>query len=128
VDARAARLLVGLALLLGVLADLLFDRSLLGLNVPIAVATLLGVLTWLGRRRGRPDVADIWLPVDAMASSLVVAVRTDGVVVLLDVTLSAAALGAWSCAAAGVPVTRRAAAAVVELGIRAAMSLASRAA
>jgi hypothetical protein len=128
VDARAARLLVGLALLLGVLADLLFDRSLLGLNVPIAVATLLGVLTWLGRRRGRPDVADLWLPVVAMASSLVVAVRTDGVVVLLDVALAATALGAWSYAAAGVPVTRRAAAAVVELGIWASISLVSGAA
>ena len=127
-DARAARLLVGLALLLGVLADLLFDRSLLGLNVPIAVATLLGVLTWLGRRRGRPDVADLWLPVVAMASSLVVAVRTDGLIVLLDVALAAAALGAWSYAATGVPVTRRAAAAVVELGIWASMSLVSGAA
>ena len=92
-DARAARLLIGLALLLGVLADLLFDRSLLGLNVPIAVATLLGVLTWLGRRRGRPDVADLWLPVVAMASSLVVAVRTDGVVVLLDVARVPGAVG-----------------------------------
>jgi hypothetical protein len=127
-DALAARLLVGLALLLGVLADLLFDRSLLGLNVPIAVATLLGVLTWLGRRRGRPDVADLWLPVVAMASSLVVAVRTDSVVVLFDVALAAAALGAWSYAAAGVPVTRRATAAVVELGIWASMSLVSGAA
>jgi hypothetical protein len=128
VDARAARRLAGLALLFGVMADLLFDRSLLGLNVPIAVATLLVVLTWLGRRWGRPDVADLWLPIVAMASALVVAVRTDGVVVLLNVGLAAAALGAWSYAAAGVPVTRRAAAAVVELGIWASISLVSGAA
>jgi hypothetical protein len=128
VDARAARLLVGLAVLSGVLADLLFDRSLLGVNVPIAVAGLLAVLTWLGRRRGRPDVADLWLPFVAIASATVVAFRTDGVVVGLNVVLALAAIGAWSYAAAGVPVTRRAAAAVVELGIWATSSLVSGAA
>jgi hypothetical protein len=123
VDARAARSLVGLAFLSGIVADLLFDRSLLGVSVPIAVAGLLAVLTWLGLRRGRPDVADLWLPFVAMASAAIVAVRTDGAIVGLNLGLAAAAVGAWAWAASGVPVTRRALAAVVELGLWATMSL-----
>jgi hypothetical protein len=123
VDARAARLLVGLALVFGLLADVLFDRSLLGVNVPIGVGVLLAVLTWLGRDRGRPDVADLWLPFVAMASAGIIAVRTDPVVVGLNLVLAAAAVGAWSYAASGVPVTRRAAALVVELGLWATIAL-----
>ena len=122
-DARAARSLVGLAFLSGLVADLLFDRSLLGVNVPIAVAGLLAVLTWTGRGSGRPDVADLWLPLVALASAGIVAVRTDGVIVGLNLGLAAAAVGAWAWAASGVPVTRRAVAAVVELGLWATMSL-----
>ena len=122
-DARAARLLVGLALLLGLLADLLFDRSLLGINVPLGAGGLLAAMTWLGRGRGRPDRADLWLPFVAMASAIVVAVRSDATLVGLNLGLATAALGAWSYAASGVPVTRRAAAAVVELGLWATVAL-----
>ncbi|TAJ99606.1 MAG: DUF4173 domain-containing protein [Chloroflexota bacterium] len=122
-DRHLPRTVIALALLLGVLTDLLFDRSLLGLNVPIGVAALLGTLTWLGRRRGRPDPADLWLPAVAMLAALVVAARTDGVIVGLNLLLAAAAVAAWSYAAAGVAVTRRAVTAVVELGIWASMAI-----
>ena len=123
--ASAARILLVACLGLGVVAEVLFDKGALGLNVPIATAILLLVLTVIGRRRGRPERVDLWLPAVAVVASALVAIRADAPIVSLDVGLVLAATAAWSYAAAGVPVTRQSAARVAVLGAWASMSLIS---
>jgi hypothetical protein len=102
-----------------VVADVLFDRTSLGINVPIATAAVLATVTSLGSRRGPADRLDLWLPAVALAASLGPALRTDPTVVALDIGLVAVGTAAWSIAVSGVPVTRRTATAVTLLGIRA---------
>ena len=122
-SAPAARILLAACLALGVMAEVLFDQGALGLNVPTGVGMLLIVLTFIGRRRGRPDRVDLWLPPVAMVASALVAIRADALVVALDLALALAATAAWAYAAAGVPVTRQSAARVAALGGWAAMSI-----
>ncbi len=114
-DPRIARRALAGALLGGIVADLLFDRVALGINVPLATLAALAVVTWLGRRR-MPDRLDLWLPPVAILASLGPALRTDPSVVPLDLGLAAAAVAAWSFAVRGVAVTRRTATAVAALG------------
>jgi hypothetical protein len=111
------------ALVAGILADLLLDRVALGINVPLVTAVALGLVTWFSPRRGPADPVDWWLPAVAVVASLGPAIRTDGTVVALDLMLIAGALGAWGVAVAGIPVTRRATAQVVELGLEAFLAL-----
>lgn len=113
---RAAALLVG-ALLLGVLAEILFYGERFGLNVPIWTAAVL-----LAARAVRPpgatmDRADLWLGPAAMAFAAFCALRADPL--LLDANLLATGgLGTAAAAAiAGVPITRRSAGAIVLLAI-----------
>jgi hypothetical protein len=117
VDPRIARRAVAGAVIAGILADLLLDRVPLGINVPLAVATTLALVTWFGPRRLPADRLDLWLPVVAVLASLGPAVRTDPSIVLLDLGLAGAAVAAWSFAVAGVPVTRRSATAIAGLGM-----------
>jgi hypothetical protein len=116
-EPRVARRALAGALVAGVLADLLFDRVALGINVPLAIAAILVVLTWLGERRP-VDRLDLWLPVVAMLAALGPAVRTDPSVIPLDLGLAAATVGAWSFAVRGVAVTQGTARAITALGVR----------
>jgi hypothetical protein len=81
---------------LGLLAQLLFFDVGIGLNLPLAVAALLGA-GWSVRDRAQaaPRMADRWLPVAALLLAGFVALRGDMTLVVLDV-LGAIAL---SCAA-----------------------------
>ena len=119
-EPRIARRAVAGALIAGIVAEVLFDRVPLGLNVPIATAVMLAVVTWFGRGRRPADPLDAWLPLVALVASLGPALRTDATVVALDLWLVVGSLSAWAFAASGVPVTRRTAAAVAGLGARAA--------
>jgi hypothetical protein len=119
----AARILLALCLALGILAEILFDQGALGLNVPIATGILLLAMTVIGRRRGRPERADLWLPVVAMVAAVLVAIRTDAPIVELDLGLALAATAVWAFAAAGIAVTRQTAVRVAVLGAWAAMSV-----
>lgn len=123
-DPRIARRAAASALMVGILADVLFDRVALGINVPIATAAVLALVTWFGPGREAVDRLDLWLPVLAILASLGPALRTDPSVVGLDLWLVAAAVSAWSFAVSGVAVTRRTAAAVVELGVQAGIAVA----
>lgn len=109
------------ALLAGVAADVLFDRVSLGINVPIATAALLAVVTWLAPARRPADPLDWWLPAVALGASVWLAIRTDPSVVPLDLVLVLLATGAWSVAVSGVAVTRRAASAIAVLGVQASL-------
>ena len=121
-DPRIARRAAAAALLSGVLADALFDRTGLGINVPIAALATLALVTWLAPQHRPADPVDWWLPAVALAASLGPALRTDPGVVALDLGLVVVATAAWSVAVSGVPVTRRAATAVVLLGTQAAIA------
>ncbi len=114
-DRSVARRVLGVALLLGVLADVLFDGPRLGVNVPVAVGALL-VASWLLRRRGTaPDPLDAWLPIAALASAAFVAITGDRFLALVDTTVALGFTGASVVAFAGVPVTRRGADVVAAL-------------
>ncbi len=118
-EPRIARRAAASALIAGVVADALFDRSPLGINVALATAAVLILVTWFGPDRRPVDPLDAWLPILAMLASLGPALRTDPTVVTLDLLLAAAAVSAWSFAVGGVAVTRRTASAVAVLGVQA---------
>ena len=119
-EPQIARRAIASAFIGGIIAEVFFDRSQLGVNVPLATATVLVTVTVLGRHRRPVDPIDAWLPVLALVASLGPAVRTDPSVVALDVWLAAAAVAAWSFAVSGVAVTRRTTGAVAMLGAQAA--------
>jgi hypothetical protein len=123
VDARIARRAVAGAYIAGIVADLLFHHVALGVNVPIATLATLALVAFFGHREGRPagpaDPVDWWLAAVAAVASLGPALRTDPSVVALDLWLVAFGVAAWAFAVSGVPVTRRAARAVAEMGVQA---------
>ena len=112
--ARRALVTAGFA---GLLAELVFDRQPLGIGVPIAVITVLALVTWASRDRRPADRLDWWLPATAIAASIGPALRTDPTVVFLDVVLIVVAVPAWAVAVSGVAVTRRSATVVTELAV-----------
>lgn len=122
-ESSIARRAVAGALIAGVVADALFDRNPLGINVPLAAAAVLAVVTLFGARRRPPDRLDLWLPILALIASLGPAIRSEPTVVALDLGLTAAAVSAWSFAVSGMPVTRRTTAAVAMLGAEAVAAL-----
>ena len=122
-DPRIARRAAGAALALGILAEALFDRIALGINVPIATALVLLIVILVAPNRRPTDRLDLWLAALAIVASLGPAIRTDPSVVQLDLVLTIAAIAAWSTALSGVAVTRRSAAAVAWLGVEAGVAL-----
>jgi hypothetical protein len=123
VDPRIARRAIAGALIAGVLADIAFDRVALGINVPLATMAILALVTWFSPRRRPADPIDWWLAGTAVVASLGPALRTDPTVVVLDLTLVLGSLGGWSLAVAGIPVTRRIAVEVLELGLEALLAV-----
>ena len=122
-EPRIARRAAGTALLLGILADIVFDQRSLGIGVPIATALVLAAVTVLSSGRLPADWADTWLVALALLASAGPALRTDPSVVPLDLLLTFAAVSAWSFAVSGVAVTRRTATAVSMLGAHAVIAL-----
>jgi Domain of unknown function (DUF4173) len=120
---RLARRIALVALVAGVLGDALFDRVGLGINVPIAVAGILVATTIFRPRDRRIDPLDLWLPPVALVAALVVALRTDVVIVFLAVLMAGLATLGWAVAASGEALTRRSVLAVAALGALAATSL-----
>ncbi len=121
-DASLARRAVAAALVVGLVAELLFNGVALGINVPIATLGTLVLVALLGQRRPA-DPVDWWLPGVALAASLGPALRTDPAVVALDLWLVAIATASWSFAVSGVAVSRRAARGVAVLGVQAGIAV-----
>lgn len=115
-DRSTARRLLLVALLVGVLADILLDGPAYGINVALLVGACLAG-GWLVRRPERaPDPLDVWLPVTAVGLAALVAVRADPFLALLDTVGAVAFTGASIVAFSGLAVTRRSASVVVAMG------------
>jgi Domain of unknown function (DUF4173) len=111
-----ARRLLAAGLALGLLAELVFDGRAFGINVAIGTAGLLAA-AWLLRRPGRaPDPLDAWLPVSAMILALLVAVRGDPFLAVLDSMVGLACCGASAASFSGLAVTRRSASVIAAMG------------
>ena len=115
-DPRIARRVALAGLACGVAADILLDGVDPGLNVLVAVVAMFAVVTRFRPSGSRIDRFDLWLPPVGLLAATAVALRSDPVVIWLDVTLAACALGAWAVAVTGRPVTRSSASAVTALG------------
>jgi hypothetical protein len=89
------------ALAIGVLTQLLFYDTGLGINLPIAVGALL-LAGWLLRDRARrgPNLADAWLPAAALLLAAFAGLRGDVTLVALD-TLGAIGLTGAALASFG---------------------------
>jgi Domain of unknown function (DUF4153) len=114
-DRATARRVIALAIPIGLATEILLDGPAFGINVPIAVALLLSS-AWLVRRSDRaPDRLDMWLPIGAILLSVLVAVRADPFMALLDVTAALVLTGASIAAFSGLAVTRRSASIVIAM-------------
>ncbi len=99
-DRAAARRPLVIAIPIGIAAEFLLDGTAFGINVPIVIALLLSS-GWFVRRSDRaPDRLDMWLPIAALLLSVLVAVRADPFVALLDVSAAFVFTGAAQDAAA----------------------------
>src|SRR5438105_10848950 len=114
---RQARRLVLIALVGGVIADILFDRVGIGLNVTAAVVAVIAAAVLLRPATAHLDRSDAWLPPVAVLAAAMVAIRNDPVVTFLDLGLAAVATVASLVAVSGVPVTRKSLLAVTSLGL-----------
>jgi hypothetical protein len=112
----AARVLLLVALGVGVVGDILLDGPAPGLNVPLMTLLVLAV-AWAVRRSGRaPDPMDAWLPITALVLASGVALRADPFVGLLDLAGAAAFTGASVAAFSGLAVTRRSLSVILMIG------------
>ena len=115
-DRALSRRILAAGLGLGLLCELVFDGRAFGINVAFATAGLLAA-AWLLRRSDRaPDPLDAWLPVSALILALLVAVRGDPFLALLDSLVALACCGASAAAFSGLAVTRRTASVIALMG------------
>jgi hypothetical protein len=122
----AARILV-LAILGGVLADLLVPGHAPGLNAPLLVAVLLAAALWVAGWAGlrRMDPADAWLAPAALLFAGFAAVRADPWLVGADLVFAAVLATGAIGALGGGRITRGAVPAVLEVAARSIVAVAA---
>src|SRR6267143_4538624 len=109
--------LLSLALLFGLLAQSLFYRSALGLNVGIASFVVLAVAYRLRPSGARIDGLDRWIAPAAVIFAVLPALRVDPMLLLFDIPAAFVLVTMSAVSFAGVPLTRRAADILVILGL-----------
>jgi hypothetical protein len=114
-DRAAARRLLVIAIPIGIAAEFLLDGAAFGINVPIVIALLLSSGRFVRRSDRAPDRLDMWLPIAAIVLSVLVAVRADPFVALLDVSAALVFTGASIAAFSGLAITRRSASIVIAM-------------
>lgn len=116
-DRYDPRGVLGAGLGLGVLAEIAVHGPAFGIGVPIVVSSILAAGWWV-RRRGRTlDRLDAWMPVTALLLAVLVAVRADPSLAVLDIALAIALVGASLAAMSGLAVTRRSAAVLATIAV-----------
>src|SRR5688572_2505695 len=116
IDRYSPAVLLSLALLFGLLAQWLFFRSPLGINVGIASMTVIAVAWRLRPVGARVDRLDRWIVPAAIVFALLPALRVDLMLLLFDIPATIVLVAMAAVSFAGVPVTRRAVDILVVLG------------
>ena len=117
IDRYSPAVLLSLALVFGVLAQYLFYRSALGLNIGIASAAVLTVGWRLRPPRARVDRLDRWILPAAIVFAFLPALRVDPMLLVFDVPATLVLVTMAAVSFAGVPLTRRALDVLVILGL-----------
>jgi hypothetical protein len=117
VDRYSPAVLLSLALAFGILAQYLFYRTPLGVNVGIASAVILTV-AWRIRPEGaRVDRLDRWIAPAAIVFAFLPALRADLMLLLFDIPATLVLVTMAAVSFAGVRLTRRAVDLLVILGL-----------
>lgn len=117
IDRYSPAVLLSLALVFGVLAQWLFYRSPVGINLGIASVVVL-VVAWRLRPVGaRVDQLDRWIAPAAIVFAFLPALRVDLMLLLFDVPATLVLVTMSAVSFAGVPLTRRAVDILVILGL-----------
>lgn len=109
--------ILALAAAIGLISQSVLIGNVFGINLPLLSLALLAAAVAL-RPSGRAiDPLDLWLPAAAIAVTAGIAIRSDPFLVFLDICAGCLLLGAAVAAIGGAAVTRRSAAAVLELAL-----------
>src|SRR5438132_5111182 len=117
IDRSSPAVLLSLALLFGLLAQALFYRSALGINVGISAAVVLVAAYRLRPTGARIDRLDRWIAPAAIVFALLPALRVDLMLLLFDVPAAFVLVTMAVVSFSGVPLTRRASDILVILGL-----------
>src|SRR2546428_5679478 len=117
IDRYSPAVLLALALLFGLLAQALFYRSALGINVGISAIVVLAAAYRLRPSGARIDRLDRWIAPSAIVFALLPALRVDLMLLLFDVPAAFVLVTMAVVSFSGVPLTRRAADILVILGL-----------
>jgi len=116
-DRYSPAVLLSLAFAFGILAQYLFYRSALGINVGIASLVILAIAWRLRPTGARVDPLDRWIVPAAIVFAFVPALRVDLMLLLFDVPATLVLVTMAAVSFAGVPLTRRAVDILVILGL-----------
>src|SRR5690349_11356344 len=105
---RPARRIVAVALVVGVLVDVLVPGNGTGINVVLVVASMLAAAAIVTGPEGlrRVDPVDAWLPAAALGFAAMPAIRSDDWLVTADLLLAAALTAGTLACLAGARITR----------------------
>ncbi len=117
IDRYSPAVLLTFALLFGVVAQSLFYRNPIGINVGVAAIVILFVAHRLRPSGARIDSLDRWIVPAAVIFAFLPALRVDPMLLLFDVPAAFVLLVMAVVSFAGVPLTRRAADILVVLGL-----------
>src|SRR5438876_1843412 len=117
IDRYSPAVLLSLALLFGLLAQALFYRSALGINVGISAIVVLVAAYRLRPSGARIERLDRWIAPAAIIFALLPALRVDLMLLLFDVPAAFVLVTMAVVSFSGVPLTRRAADILVILGL-----------
>jgi hypothetical protein len=107
---------ITVALVLGLVAEVLFDGPVLGLGVPVFVALLLGAGLLVRPAGSHLDRTDLWLAPCALVFAGFVALRADPTLIFFDLVAALSLATGAAVALSGTPVTRTAVDSVLRLG------------
>src|SRR5438309_7228097 len=108
IDRYSPAVLLPLALLFGLAAQLLFYGVAVGINLGIATIALIGVAWRVRPADARMDRFDRWIVPAAIVFAVLPALRTDLMLLLFDLPATGVLVTMAAVALAGVPLTRRA--------------------
>jgi hypothetical protein len=117
VDRHSPAVVLPLALVFGVIAQWLFYRSALGINVGIASLLVLAIAWRLRPAGARVDALDRWIVPAAIVFAFLPALRVDLMLMLFDVPAILVLVAMAAVSFASVPLTRRTLDVLLVLGL-----------